>query len=81
MTQCNTLNVKMYNTQFNKFKSGIKNGTEVTLSNVVGDSNDENNFLHRLLLTNAQVSKLREVFANGSSANIKISKTQLQISR
>ena len=81
MTQCNTLNVKMYNTQLNKFKSGIKNGTEVTLSNVVSDSNDENNFLHRLLLTNAQVSKLREVFANGSSANIKISKTQLQISR
>ena len=81
MTQCNTLNVKMYNTQLNKFKSGIKNGTEVTLSNVVGGSNDENNFLHRLLLTNAQVSKLREVFANGSSANIKISKTQLQISR
>ena len=81
MTQCNTLNVKMYNTQLNKFKSGIKNGTEVTLSNVVSDSNDENNFLHRLLLTNAQVSKLREVFANGSPANIKISKTQLQISR
>ena len=81
MTQCNTLNVKMYNKQLNKFKSGIKYGTEVTLSNVVGDSNDENNFLHRLLLTNAQVSKLREVFANGSSANIKISKTQLQISR
>ena len=76
MTQCNTLNVKMYNTQLNKFKSGIKNGTEVTLSHVVGDSNDENYFLHRLLLTNAQVSKLREVFANGSSANIKISKTQ-----
>ena len=76
MTQCNTLNVKMYNSQLNKFKSGIKNGTEVTLSNVVGDSNDENYFLHRLLLTNAQVSKLREVFANGSSANIKISKTQ-----
>ena len=76
MTQCNTLNVKMYNSQLNKFKSGIKNGTEVTLSNVVGDSNDENYFLHRLLITNAQVSKLREVFANGSSANIKISKTQ-----
>ena len=39
----------------------IKNGTtEVTLklwSNVAGDSNDENNFLHKLLLTNTQVSK------------------------
>ena len=33
--------------QLNKLKLGIKNGTEVTLKislNVVGDSNDENNF-------------------------------------
>ena len=47
------------------------------LSNVAGDSNDENNFLHGLLLTNTQLSKLRKSFANGSSANIKLSKTQL----
>ena len=46
-------------------------------SNVVGDSNDENNFLHKLLLTNAQVSKLCKAFANNTSANIKLSKTQL----
>ena len=45
--------------------------------NVVGDSNDENNFPHKLLLTNTQVSKLRKAFANNSSANIKLSKTQL----
>ena len=45
--------------------------------NVVGDSNDENDFPHKLLLTNTQVSKLCKVFANGSSANIKLSKTQL----
>ena len=47
------------------------------LSNVVGDSNDENNFPHELLLTNTQVSKLCKAFSNGSSANIKLSKTQL----
>ena len=29
MTQYNTLNVKLSNSQFNKFKLGIKNGTEV----------------------------------------------------
>ena len=29
------------------------------------------------MLTNTQVSKIREVFANGSSANIKLSKTKL----
>ena len=46
-------------------------------SNVVGDSNDESNFSHKLLLTNTQVSKLRKAFANGSSANINLSKTQL----
>ena len=73
MTQYNTLNVKLSNSQLNKLKSGIKNDTEVTLkisSNVVGDSNDENNFPHQLLLTNTQVSKLRKAFANNSSANI-----------
>ena len=44
--------------------------------NVVGDSNDENNFLQKFLLTNTQFSKLRKAFANNSSANIKLSKTQ-----
>ena len=80
MTQYNTLKVKLSNSQLDKLKSGIKNGTEVTSklsSNTVGDSNDENNFLHKLLLTSTLVSKLRKAFANDSSANIKLSKTQL----
>ena len=70
----------MSNSQLNKLKSEIKNGTEVILkfsSNVVCDSNDENNFPHKLLLTNTQVSELRKAFPNGSSTNIKLSKTQL----
>ena len=46
-------------------------------SNVVGDANEENNFLHKLLLTNTQVSRLCKAFANNSLANIKLSKTQL----
>ena len=49
MTIYNTLNVKLSDLQLNTLKSGIKNGTEVTLnlsSNVTGDSNDEVNFLH-----------------------------------
>ena len=46
-------------------------------SNIVGDSNNENNFMHKLLLTNTLISKLCKAFANGSSANIKLSKTQL----
>ena len=48
------------------------------LSTVVSDSNDENNFLHKLLLTNKKVLRLRKAFANGSSANIKYTKTQLR---
>ena len=40
------------------------------------DSNDETNFPHKLLLTDGQASRLRKAFANNSSANIKISKTQ-----
>ena len=43
----------------------------------LGDSDYGNNFLHKLLLTNTQVSKLRKAFANGLSANLKLSKTQL----
>ena len=60
-------------------KSATKKGRQVTLnlsSNIIGDSNDENNFPHKLLLTNAQVLRLRKAFANSSSANIKLSKTQ-----
>ena len=77
MTQHNTLNVKLSNSQINKLKSGIKNDTEITLLNVVDDSNDQNNFPHRLLLTNTQVSKLLKAFSNNSAANIKLSKIQL----
>ena len=80
MTQYNTLNVTLCNSQLNKLNSAIKNGTKVTLnlsSNVVGDSNDENNFPHKLLLTSTQVAKLRKAFANNSSANVELSKTQL----
>ena len=66
--------------QLNKLKSAIKNGTKVTSNpslNTVGDSNDKNNFPHKLLLTNTQVSKLCKAFENNSSGNIQLSKTQL----
>ena len=80
MTQYNTLNVKFSNSQLNKLKSRIENCTEVTFkisSNVFGDSNGENNFSQELFLTNTQVSRPFIAFANSSSANIKLSKTQL----
>ena len=46
-------------------------------SNVVGDSNNENIFPHKLLLSNTQVSRLRKTFVNNSWANKKLSKIQL----
>ena len=42
---------------------------------MIGDV--ENDFLHKLLLTNRQVANIRKAFANNSSADIKLSKTQL----
>ena len=78
MTQYNSLNVKLSNSQLNKFKSAIKNETALVLrlsSNMIGDN--ENNFPHKLLLNNTLVSNLRKAFTNNSSANIKLSKTQL----
>ena len=74
------MNVKLSNSQVNKLKSPIKNETEVILSlssNMIGNSDDETNFPHRLFLTNRQVANLHKAFANNSSADIKLSKTQL----
>ena len=73
MTQHNTLNVKLSNSQLNKLKSAIKK----SFIKFCQDSNNENNFPHTFLLTNTQVSKLRKAFPNNSSANMKLSKTQL----
>ena len=78
MTQYNSLNVKLSNSQLNKFKSAIKNENEVVLrlsSNMIGDN--KTNFPHQLLLTYRQVVNIRKAFENNSSINIKLSKTQL----
>ena len=80
MTQCNSLNVKLSNSQLNKLKSSIKNETDVVLrisSNMVSNSNDNTNFPHELLLTNKQVANIRIAFAKKASTDIKLSKTQL----
>ena len=74
------MNVKLSNSQLNKLKSAIKNGTDVVLrlpSNMVGNSNDETNFPHKLSLTNRQILSLRKAFANHTSVDIKLSKAQL----
>ena len=80
MTQYNSLNVKLSNSQLSKLKSAIKNETDVVLrlsSNMIGNSDDHTNFPHELLLTNRQVANLRKAFAKNALTGIILSKTQL----
>ena len=80
MTQYNKINIKLSTSQLNKLKSAIKNEIDVVIRlspNMIGDSNDEVNFAHELLLTDRQVSTIRKAFSNNSSVDIKFSKTQL----
>ena len=54
MTQYNSVNVNLSNSQLNKLKSAIKNETEVILrlsSIMTGNSNGEVNFPRKLSLT------------------------------
>ena len=72
MTQYNTLNVNLSNSLL-KLKSGIKNGTDVTVnlsSNLIGNFNDETNFQHKLLLFDTQVSKIHKTSATGLLVNM-----------
>ena len=80
MTQYNSLNVKLLNSQLSKLKSAVRNETDVLFrvsSNMIGNSDDNTNFLHELLFTNRQVANLRKAFAKNTSTDIKLSKTQL----
>ena len=80
MTQYNRVNVKLSRPQLNKLKAATKNEIKVVIRlspNMIGNSNDETDFLHELLLTDRQVSTILKVFSNNSSDNIKFSKTQL----
>ena len=80
MAQCISLNVNLSNSQLNKLKSAIKNESEVVLklsSNMIGNSDDETSFPHKLSLTSRQLANLRKAFKNYLSTDIKLSKTQL----
>ena len=74
------MNVKLSNSQLNKLKSAIKNGTDIVLklsSNMVGNSDDEAHFPRKLLLTNRQTLSLRKAFNSHTLADIKFPKAQL----
>ena len=71
--------VKLSNSQLNKLKSAIK-GLSFILrlsSNMIGNSDDETNFPHKLFLTNRQVANVCKAFANHTSTDIKLPKVQL----
>ena len=60
--------------------SAIKSKTQVVLklsSNMIGNSNDETKFPHKLLLADRQVANLCKAFANKSSTDIMLSRTEL----
>ena len=80
MVQYNSLDVKLSNSQLTKLKFTLKDKTEVVLrysSNMIGNSDDDSNFPHKSLLTNRQVANcFKVIFANISSTDIKLPKTQ-----
>ena len=78
MTQYSSLSLRLSNSHLNRLKSAIKDETDVILrlsSNMIGNSDDETNFPHKLLLTNRQVANICKAFANHTSTDIKLSKT------
>ena len=80
MIQCNSLNVKLSNSQLNKLKSAIKNQADVVLRlplNMIGNSTDKTNIPSEILLTNTQDANLHKAFAGQTSNDIKLSKIQL----
>ena len=80
MTQYNSLNVKVSNSQLNKLKSAITNKTEVVLrlsEMIICNSYDKTNCPHKLFLTNRQVANLLKVFSNNLPTDTELLKTQL----
>ena len=80
MTQYNSVNVKLSNSQLDQLKLRINNETTVTLrfsSNLIGESYDETNFPRNFLVIDREVSKLGKFFANNLSNDMKSSKAQI----
>ena len=78
MTEYHSVKVKLSDSQLNKLKSPNKKCNWCNLK-VSSDmvSTDKTNFPRILLLTNRNVASICMAFANSSSKDIKLSKTQL----
>ena len=76
MVEYSKVNVKLLDTQLKKLKTAVKNkrGTTLRMSLKMVDEND---LLHKLLLTTRQKTKLRNAFNDNMSTDIKLSKAQI----
>ena len=76
MAEYSKLNVKLSDTQLKKLKNAVKNKTGTTLRISLKMFNG-NDLPHELLLTTRQKTKLRNVFNNNMSTDLKLSKAQI----
>ena len=73
MTQYNSVNVNLPDSQLKKLKSGTKNETRINLrlsSNMLSRSNNETGLQDELLLTKRQIANLHKAFTINFLSNI-----------
>ena len=70
------VNVKLSDSQIKKLKDAVKNNTGST-SRISLKMYNGNNLRHELLLTTRQKTKVKSVFNNNMSADLKLSKVQI----
>ena len=76
MVEYNKVSVKLSDSQLNKLKNAVKSQTEVTLKINI-KMFEGKNLPRKLLFTTRQKTKLRNVFENNMSTDVKLSKTQI----
>ena len=76
MVEYKKVNVKLSDGQIKKLKDAVKDNIGTTLRTNL-KMFDTNDLPHELLLTTRQKTKLRNAFNNNTSADIKLSKAQI----
>ena len=76
MVEYTKVNVKLSDSQIKKLKDAVKDNIRTTLR-INLKMFDGNDLPHELLLTTRQKTKLRNAFDNNTSADIKLSKAQI----
>ena len=76
MIEYSKVNAKLTDTQLKKLKTAIKNKTRTTLRMSL-EMFDGNDLPHELFMTTRQKTKLKNVFNNNMSTDLKLSKAQI----